>query len=32
MEPNLRSNGKNPLTSEQEILEDRIRCMEESMA
>ena len=32
MAPNLRSSGKNPLTSEQEMLEDRIRRMEESMA
>ena len=32
MAPNLRSSSKNPLTSEQEMLEDRIRRMEESMA
>ena len=32
MVTNLRSSGKNPLTSEQEMLEDRIRRMEESMA
>ena len=32
MATNLRSSGKNPLTSEQEMLEDRIRRMEESMA
>ena len=32
MTSNLRSSGKNPLTSEQEMLEDRIRRMEESMA
>ena len=32
MAPSLRSSGKNPLTSEQEMLEDRIRRMEESMA
>ena len=32
MAPNLRSSGKNPLTSKQEMLEDRIRRMEESMA
>ena len=29
MTPNLRSSSKNPLTSEQEMLEDRIRRMEE---
>ena len=32
MAPNLRSSGKSPLTTEQEMLEDRIRRMEESMA
>ena len=32
MAPNLRSSGKNPLTVEQEMLEDRIWHMEESMA
>ena len=32
MAPNLRSSGKNPLTSEQEMLEDRIRRIEETMA
>ena len=32
MAPNLRSSGKNPLIAEQEMLEDRIRRMEESMA
>ena len=32
MTSNLRSSGKNPLTSEQEMLEDRIRRMKESMA
>ena len=30
--PNLRSTGKNHMISEQEVLEDRIRRMEESMA
>ena len=32
MAPNLRSSGKSPLTTEQKMLEDRIRRMEESMA
>ena len=32
MAPNLRSSGKSPLTAEQEMLEDRISRMEESMA
>ena len=32
MAPNLRSSGNNHNTSEQELLEDRIRGMEESMA
>ena len=32
MAPNLKSSGKNPITPEQEMLEDRIRRMEESMA
>ena len=32
MAPNLRSNGKNPITSKQDVLEDRIGRMEESMA
>ena len=32
MAPNLRSSDKSPLTAEQEMLEDRISRMEESMA
>ena len=32
MAPNLSSSGKNPITSEQEVLEDRIRRLKESMA
>ena len=32
MAPNLRSCRKNPMTSEKEVLEDRIRRMDESMA
>ena len=31
MAPNLRSSGKNPITSDQEMFEERIRRMEESM-
>ena len=32
MAPNLRSSDKNHMTSEKELLEDRIRRMEESTA
>ena len=31
MAPNLRSSGKNLITSEQEMFKERIRRMEESM-